>query len=81
MDAFGMDASRWDDNDYSLNKNAVRVGNSNIYVQDNYGERDADTKLLYFTAQFPMLLRINIPSKEIIFLTIRVLRIILISQE
>ncbi|WP_294657656.1 phosphatidylinositol-specific phospholipase C domain-containing protein [uncultured Ruminococcus sp.] len=48
MDAFGMDASRWDDNDYSLNKNAVRVGKSNIYVQDNYGERDADTKLLYF---------------------------------
>lgn len=48
IDAFGMDASRWDDNDYSLNKNAVQVGNSNIYVQDNYGEGDAKEKVSYF---------------------------------
>ena len=48
-DAFGPDASQWDDNDYSSYKRAQQVGSSNIYVQDNFGERNADTKYEYFT--------------------------------
>lgn len=48
-DAFGPDASKWDDNTYSDYTHAQQVGNSNIYVQDNYGEGDADKKLEYFT--------------------------------
>lgn len=48
-DAFGPDASKWDDNNYSDYTHAQQVGSSNIYVQDNYGEGDADKKLEYFT--------------------------------
>lgn len=46
--AFGPDASAWDNNDYSAEKNAQKVCDT-VYVQDNYGERDADEKLAYFT--------------------------------
>lgn len=48
-DAFGPDASRWDDNDYSDYKHAQQVGSSDIYVQDNYGEGNTDKKYDYFT--------------------------------
>lgn len=48
-DAFGPDASRWDENDYSDYTHAQQVGSSNIYVQDNYGEGNTDKKYNYFT--------------------------------
>ncbi|MGN0470821.1 MAG: phosphatidylinositol-specific phospholipase C domain-containing protein, partial [Acutalibacteraceae bacterium] len=49
IDAFGPDASKWDNNHYADYKHAQQVGSSNVYVQDNYGEGDANKKLQYFT--------------------------------
>lgn len=49
LDAFGPDASLWDQNEYSKYMHAQQVGDSNVYVQDNYGEGNADKKYTYFT--------------------------------
>lgn len=46
--AMGMDASKWDSNDYSSVKKAQKIDGCNIYAQDNYGEGDASKKLEYF---------------------------------
>ena len=46
--ALGPDASTWDSNDYSTVKHAQKVCDT-VYVQDNYGEGDAEDKLEYFT--------------------------------
>lgn len=48
IDAFGPDASKWDDNTYTSHKRALQVGSSCVYAQDNYGEGDASRKLEYF---------------------------------
>lgn len=49
IDAFGPDASEWDENHYDEHQYAQQVGNSKVYAQDNYSEKDATTKLNYFT--------------------------------
>jgi len=46
--ALGMDASKWDDNDYSEYTKAQKVSGCDIYVQDNYSEGNAEKKLKYF---------------------------------
>ncbi len=69
---FGLDASEWDNFNYADKKEAVCIYNktsankisSSIWVQDNYKEGNADTKIAYFKGAADYATENNITSSS-----------------